>query len=69
MDRSVLAALIDDTTSAAGYCDRLTKLGSAARPLPDDLTIAVLRHSDPSQLIDRERLFRDIGRVIGSRTP
>ncbi|MDO8681094.1 MAG: SpoIIE family protein phosphatase [Acidobacteriota bacterium] len=49
MDRSVLAALIDDATSAAGIADRLVELGRAAGPLTDDLTIAVLRHGDPGQ--------------------
>jgi serine phosphatase RsbU (regulator of sigma subunit) len=47
MDRSVLASLVDDTASAAGIADRLIELGRAAGPLTDDLTIAVLRHSDP----------------------
>lgn len=43
-DRAGLAALIGDTTSAAGIADRLVALGRAAGPLTDDLTIAVLRH-------------------------
>ena len=67
MDRSVLAALIDDTTSAAGIADRLIELGRAAGPLTDDLTTAVLR-AQRSVPIDRERLFRDVGRVIGLAT-
>lgn len=46
MDRSVLGALIDGTTSAAGIADRLIELGRAGGPLTDDLTIAVLRRSD-----------------------
>ena len=37
------------TTSAPGIADRLIALGRAAGPLTDDLTIAVLRHSDSRQ--------------------
>lgn len=46
-DRSVLAALIDDTTTATEIADRLVDLGRAGGPLTDDLTIAVLRRSEP----------------------
>lgn len=49
LDRSVLATLLDDTTTAAGIADRLIELGCAAGPLTDDLTVAVLRYSDRLQ--------------------
>ena len=45
-DRSTLGSLIDATTSAAGIADRLIELGRECGPLTDDLTIAVLRHTE-----------------------
>jgi serine phosphatase RsbU (regulator of sigma subunit) len=43
VDCLTIAALIDDTTSAAGIADHLLALERAAGPLTDDVTIAVLR--------------------------
>jgi sigma-B regulation protein RsbU (phosphoserine phosphatase) len=48
-DRAALATMVDVTASAAGIADQLVALGRAAGPLTDDLTIAVLRRSQPGK--------------------
>jgi serine phosphatase RsbU (regulator of sigma subunit)/CHASE3 domain sensor protein len=45
---AALAALLDDTASAAEIVDRLTALADASHDLPDDLTVVVLRRRVPA---------------------
>ena len=44
-DRASLAGMLDVTASAEGIANQLVALGRSAGPLPDDLTVAVLRRT------------------------